>query len=118
MTRTCTCLLLALLALAKIGAVALPVALFYLGLFGVYTWFVPEADVRHIGLLAGTAAILTASTTVPTPATPDRRMPIRPSRAGYPTGGRRAGGNGWRRCAPIRAGPAAWHWRRSLCWRF
>ncbi len=48
-------------AATAIGAVALPVALFYLGLFGVYTWFVPEADVRHIGLLAGTAAILTAS---------------------------------------------------------
>lgn len=44
-----------------IAAIAVPVLLFFIGVYGLYTWFVPEADLRHLILIALTVGILAAS---------------------------------------------------------
>lgn len=38
-----------------------PMALFLAGLFGIYTYFVPEADPFHIGVLVTSAALIVVS---------------------------------------------------------
>lgn len=45
-------------ATAAVLTVAVPVAVFVLALFALYTYFVHSGDPFHIGLLAGTAAVL------------------------------------------------------------
>jgi low temperature requirement protein LtrA len=46
---------------ATVLSVAVPVAMFVLMVYALHTWLVREADPFHLGLLAGTAAVLVAA---------------------------------------------------------
>jgi hypothetical protein len=46
---------------ATVLSVAVPVGTFVLMVYALHTWLVREADPFHLGLLAGTAAVLVAA---------------------------------------------------------
>jgi low temperature requirement protein LtrA len=48
-------------AVATVLSVAIPVGVFVLTVYALHTWLVREADPFHLGLLAGTAAVLVAA---------------------------------------------------------
>jgi low temperature requirement protein LtrA len=51
-------------AVAAVLSVALPVGVYVAAIYGLYTWLMREGDPFHIGLLAGTAAVLALAVTL------------------------------------------------------